>query len=281
MAEPGQRRKGARRMSEIPPDVLRSLQQGREETRTLVEWLAVDLAVLLGHVLPETSLPEEALERVLGRAHAARELGVMGRLRDASEALASEGGPALRVELSNHASDIVRSLACGMIPLEARRAPEELLAEVRPFADDSNMSVREMAWTVLRPRIIEEPETWLRVLAPWARDASANVRRCAVEATRPRAVWAPRLPATVERPELGLPILEPVRSDPSRYVQTAVGNWLNDASKSRPGWVEETCARWTRESPTPMTAWIVRHATRTLRKGDEASKPSRGRGKSA
>ena len=47
----------------------------------------------------------------------------------------------------------------------------------------------------------------------------------------------------------------------------SVGNWLNDASKSRPEWVRALAKEWGRTSKTAETAWIVRHALRTLRKG--------------
>jgi 3-methyladenine DNA glycosylase AlkC len=50
-------------------------------------------------------------------------------------------------------------------------------------------------------------------------------------------------------------------------VRRSVGNWLNDASKSRPEWVRSLASEWGRASKTVETAWIVRHALRTLRKG--------------
>ena len=52
------RRKGAVRRSDIPPDVLQALNEGREETITLAEWLAIDMPTLLRSVLPEIGLEE-------------------------------------------------------------------------------------------------------------------------------------------------------------------------------------------------------------------------------
>ena len=46
------RRKGSLRMADIPLDVLKALNEGREETITLVEWLAIDMPTLLRSISP-------------------------------------------------------------------------------------------------------------------------------------------------------------------------------------------------------------------------------------
>ena len=67
-----------------------------------------------------------------------------------------------------------------------------------------------------------------------------------------------------KNPELGLPILEPLKSDPVKYVRDSVGNWLNDASKTRPDFVRELCKQWQHESDTKETRYIVKKALRTV-----------------
>lgn len=67
-------------------------------------------------------------------------------------------------------------------------------------------------------------------------------------------------------PGLGLAILEPLKSDKSKYVQDSVGNWLNDASKTQPDFVKQLCEKWKQESPTKENAYIIKKALRTIEK---------------
>jgi 3-methyladenine DNA glycosylase AlkC len=126
--------------------------------------------------------------------------------------------------------------------------------------------VREIAWIALRQEVIDQLALAMERLAKWTRAADPRLRRYASEITRPRGVWAPHVTALKEDPSPGLMLLEPLKSDGDRYVANSVANWLNDASKSQPGWVLEVTHRWQRESPTSATQYIVRRALRTVRK---------------
>ena len=267
------RRKGAVRRSAIPPDVLLALNEGREETITLVEWLAIDMPALLRSVLPQVGL-ESAAGGLVEATRALADEGVRARLIGYGEALfeACDRHPR-RAEvfeaLAGHKSDMVRSWAAWMVAADRNIELPHRLEAARRFAADRAGAVRENAWDSFRSYVAADLMQGLRLLESWVRDPDPNMRRCAVEATRPRGVWATHIVALKKDPEPGLRFLEPVRSDPSRYVQRAVANWLNDASKSRADWVRAVCARWTRESPTKETAWTVHHAMRTMRKTEQ------------
>ena len=264
------RRKGAVRRSAIPTDVLQALNEGTEETITLVEWLAIDMPTLVRSVTPQVGLSDLGAE--LGSAaDSLADKGVTVRLRGIGEALfAATQHHSKRSEifdaLAGHTSDMVRAWASFMVAADTSLSLAGRLDEARRFAADRSGAVRECAWDSFRPYVAADLDLGLALLEAWVLDPDLNVRRCAIEATRPRGVWTPHIEALKEDPEPALPMLEPVRSDPERYVQRAVANWLNDASKSRPDWVRRVCARRTEESSTTETAWTVNSALRTLRK---------------
>jgi len=253
-------------MAEIPRRVLADLNAGRTETVNLVEWLAVDQLRLLRVVLRELDVRPDAA--FLRGAREAASAGVGTRTRGIGALLGRAHGSRGRVpeRLAAHPSDVVRSWAAYAVAADGKLAFRTLLARLRPFAADRCMSTRECAWDAWRPRFRRDVRAGLAALRPWVEDKDPNVRRCAVEGTRPRGVWTEHVPELKREPSLGLPLLEPVRADPSRYVQNAVANWLNDASKSAPAFVRETTRRWSREEPgSAATAYIARRALRTLR----------------
>jgi 3-methyladenine DNA glycosylase AlkC len=165
--------------------------------------------------------------------------------------------------LATHASDIARCWAAQWVMFAAMPLEEKLHA-VRRFAADPHFGVREVAWMAVRDEIAGDVDEAVRLLEPWTHDADANIRRFASEATRPRGVWCAQVEPLKREPWRGLPLIEPLKSDSSRYVQNSVANWLNDASKTQPEWVEEVCRRWERQSRTPQTAYIARRARRSM-----------------
>ena len=249
-------RKGAASRAAIPPDVLRGLNDGTLASATLAEGLAVDFAALLGRVAPD--LPADL------RATVRPADGIVARMRAAGTVLHAHYGLNGLPRFAGHASDTVRGWAAYLIAAAPGLTLAGRLRHIRPLADDPHFGVREWAWLALRDAIAEDIPTAVQLLAKWAGDASANVRRFASESTRPRGVWCAHLAALKADPALGLPLLEPLRSDPSKYVRDSVANWLNDAGKSRPDWVRDLCGRWRADSPTPETAYITTRALRSL-----------------
>lgn len=102
----------------------------------------------------------------------------------------------------------------------------------------------------------------LTVMETWSRDPDEHVRRLASEGCRPRLPWSFQLPDLIADPTPVLPILENLKSDPSLYVRKSVANHLNDITKTHPDLVLEILSGWPLENPA--TAWIARHALRTL-----------------
>ncbi|AKA25157.1 DNA alkylation repair protein [Pseudomonas chlororaphis] len=114
----------------------------------------------------------------------------------------------------------------------------------------------------IRPFLASDLPRTLAVLREWAGDANEHVRRLASEGSRPRLPWSFRLEAIQADPELAAPILEQLKADPSLYVRKSVANHLNDIAKDHPDWLLERLEGWSLEHP--HTAWIARHALRSL-----------------
>lgn len=254
---------GASRKSAVTPEYLALLNAGLAEARTLTEALVIDHRVLLATAVPEAS-------RELGKAVArAQELGILKRMTAIGEALHRHLAPTEVTALAAHPSDTVRGWVCFAALAAERLAPSgdaaRLLEICRPLAEDSRFTVREWVWMSARPVLVEDLAGSIELLLPWAQEESENLRRFASESLRPRGVWASHIAEFKADPALGERLLEPLRSDPSRYVQDSVGNWINDAAKSSPDWARALCWRWNQESPTPQTAYITKRGLRSLK----------------
>ena len=250
--------RGARSRAEIDTIHLSALNAGTTSARTLAEALAIDYRVLLQTVLPDA---DEELRTIVAEA---QQLGILKRMTRIGAALADHLDVAEVERLAGHTSDTVRGWVCFLHASRATTDPAALLDQLRSFADDEHFAVREWVWMAARPTLISDLDTSIDLLAGWTGDPSERVRRFASEALRPRGVWAAHIPALKEQPELGEPILHPLHTDTSSYVQDSVANWINDAAKTRPDWAIELCERWTAESDTAATARIVKRALRSV-----------------
>ena len=247
---------GATRIADIDPATLARLNAGEVAARTLAEGLAIDFRTLIRAVAP--ALPDAAVAAIDPT------LGVTRRMALAARTLLDHGGGRSIDPLLAHPSDTVRGWAAYMVGLLPGLPLADRLARVRPLADDSHFGVREWAWLAVRPHVAADVDAAVRLLAAWTAGPSANVRRFASEVTRPRGVWCAHIDRLKASPELGLPVLEPLRADPAKYVQDSVANWLNDAAKTQPAWVRSLCARWAAESDAAATHRICKRATRSL-----------------
>lgn len=263
------KRKGSRSIKEIPVDILRQLNRGEIESANLVEFLGVDRKVLIEHLLTQYDR-QYYLPPILSKIGALEKVTANTIYKTIGDELVnqvvSNNDSKLLSLLSAHPSDIVRCWAAYLIGNNTALNLEQMLEAIRPFASDQHFNVRECAWSDVRKKIAENLEESLCLLSMWSKDEDENIRRFASEVTRPRGVWCEHIIPLKQNPELGLPILEPLKSDKSKYVRDSVGNWLNDASKTHPEFVIQICNRWAKESNTPQTKYIIKKALRTIEK---------------
>ncbi|MDP3273595.1 MAG: DNA alkylation repair protein [Deltaproteobacteria bacterium] len=234
-----------------------ALRNGEREAATLTECLAVDTLHLLKRTFADLALTPEQIAALSAKS-------ITARMASAGATLYAHRGLDAMPTLLAHPSDTVRSWAPYVLACAPELSLEDRIARVRVSADDPHFGVREWAWMALRPHLAQDLTRAIATLTPWTRDPSPNIRRFVTEATRPRGVWCKKIDALVREPQLALPLLDPLCSDPERYVQNSVANWLNDASKSQPAWVQSLCKRWRSENKSKSTEYICKRALRTL-----------------
>jgi len=120
----------------------------------------------------------------------------------------------------------------------------------------------------IREFLKRDPLGTLKVMETWAEDKSEHIRCLASEGSRPRLPWSFKLDAILKEPKLTRNILEKLKMDDSAYVKKSVANHLNDFSKDHTGYMLDIVSSWNKKDPN--TAWIIKHACRTLiKKGNE------------
>lgn len=263
------KRKGARSAKEIPGEILQQLNSGEIETANLVEWLAVDQKLLLENLLVKHNRTDY-LDPILNKINQLKKQTV----NTINEAIGTiffelthenEDFSFLEI-ICNHKADLVRCWATYTIGKNQNLHIEETLQQIQKFAADKHFGVREICWMAVRPKIKDNLTKSIEILSEWTANEDENIRRFTTESTRPRGVWCEHIEDLKQNPELALPILETLKSDSSKYVQDSVGNWLNDASKTQPDFVQEICQRWSLESDSKATQYIIKKALRTLNK---------------
>ncbi len=118
----------------------------------------------------------------------------------------------------------------------------------------------------IRPLLEHNPTHVLARIQVWAQDPSVHVRRLASEGIRMRLPWAKKNTIFLEYSKQCIAILDLLKKDPSRFVQKSVANNLNDLSKENRTLFDTIITRWSRQKPSPATEWIIKHASRSIRK---------------
>lgn len=258
-------RKGARKAEDIPAEVVKLLNAGLIETANLTEWLAANQLVILKTVLRDLDKSNwykqfETAVNSQKKISANNNTKVIGQLF----AKLVEDEKVFQ-ELKKHTSDIVRAWICWAIASK-QKTTKQLLTAMKPFAADTHFGLREVVIFASKERLADDLETAISILSTWTNSKDENLRRFAAETLRPTGVWTKKISKLHEEPTLGLPIINPLKSDPSKYVQNAVANWLNDASKSQPKWVIKLCKEWEKDSDTKATKYIIKKGLRTINK---------------
>ncbi|MEP5428652.1 MAG: DNA alkylation repair protein [Flavobacteriaceae bacterium] len=136
------------------------------------------------------------------------------------------------------------------------------------FLAINEITKRNTGEYTIRPYLEVYPKHTLKVMETWSKDKNKHVRRLSSEGLRPRLPWASKLDGFVQDPSPILPILENLKDDTSKYVQTSVANCINDILKDNPQIAKTLIERWALNA-TKECKWIIKHALRNLLKKQE------------
>jgi 3-methyladenine DNA glycosylase AlkC len=263
------KRKGARCLKEIPPNILQQLNNGDVESANLVEWLAINQQLLVKNVLillkrknyinAIQSTINDLKKKTVTTINEAIGLSLMDCIKTNKDSELLE-------KLIVHKADAVRCWATYVIGRNDTLSLKQKFKALQPLAADLHFGVREIAWMAIRPSIALHLKESIEVLTTWTKSKDENLRRFASEAARPRGVWCEHIDALKKQPEIAINILEALKNDSSKYVQDSVGNWLNDACKTSPDFVKDICKKWENESSTKATNYIIKKALRSIDK---------------
>lgn len=128
----------------------------------------------------------------------------------------------------------------------------------RALAEITKRNTSEYA---IRPYIEKYPDKTIKQMLAWSKDRNFHFRRLASEGGRPRLPWASKLDQFIHDPSPLLPILDSLKSDPTKFVQKSVGNCINDILKDNYAIGMDLLFSWSKESTTE-TKWIIKHALR-------------------
>lgn len=245
--------------SDIDIRIIEELNNGKRESKTLVEALCVDFQILFSS-LKICGLSENE-KRLLSEG------GITQRMQSAG-ALINTHANWNDPNLLSHTSDTIRGWCAYALANNPKISLSKKLDEIKVFAADPHFGVREWAWLAMRPFCLSDLEQILEQLGAFVKDSDPFIRRFASELTRPRGVWCGHIPLLKESPEKAHHLLTPLRNDPSRYVQDSVANWLNDASKTAAPWVIDICSTWLTETTSSSTQYICRRGQRSLKKNE-------------
>jgi 3-methyladenine DNA glycosylase AlkC len=258
-------RKGSRSLKDVNPEVIAYLNAGKIETKNLMEWLAIDQLALLKTVLRPADKMDwyEPFEKAV---NAQKKPTSNSTAKVIGETFAQLSDSLfVQTFLSDNHSDMIRCWGCWAESI-FHDSIDGLLDAMKSHAADRHFMNREVVIFASKERIIDDLDTAIRILSAWVYEEDENIRRYVAEAIRPIGVWTKKIAEFQDNPEKGLSLLDPLKSDSSKYVRDAVGNWLNDASKSQPDWVKTVCNRWGKESTTKETAYTIAKGLRTIEK---------------